>query len=161
MSRKTPAATKKLRGNPSGKKPPKVVVEGVGDLWSPPPWFKAAHRAKWIEVLENAPRGLLSATDRELVTHWCVAAVNYADAFRKMNATGGMVIETDYGPRQNPYLTILNKQAEYMLSLSKHLGFNPASRATLGAIGAAYGAAGQVEGSVISFLDTKPPSLAA
>ena len=74
--------------------------------------------------------------------------------------TGGIVIDTDYGSRQNPCLTVLTKQAEFMLSLSKQLGFNPASRATLGALGAAYCSLGQIEGSVVSFIDQKPASLA-
>ncbi len=78
-----------------------------------------------------------------------------------MYKTGGVVIKSEFGPRQNPCLTVLNKQAEYMLSLSKQLGFNPASRATLGAIGAAYGSPEQIEGSVVSFIDQKPASLAA
>ncbi len=112
-------------------------------------------------MLENAPTGLLSATDRDLVVTWVVASVAYGEAVVKMYKTGGVIIATEFGPRQNPALTVLNKQAEYMLSLSKQLGFNPASRATLGALGAAYGTVGMIEGSVVSFIDQKPASLAA
>lgn len=158
MSRKIPLAARRLRGNPSGKTtaPP---VDGVGELWTPPSWFRAAHRAKWTEVLTTAPRGLLTETDRDLVVTWCVAAVAHAEAVVKMYKTGGLVIESEYGPRQNPYLTVANKQAEYLLSLSKQLGFNPASRAILGAARADFGGAAQIEGSVVAFLDQKPPSL--
>lgn len=160
MSRKVSAKASKLRGNPSGKKRDMVAaLAGVGALWEPPSWFRAAHREKWNAVLESAPRGLLSETDRDLVVTWCVAAVAYAEAFKKMYRTGGVVINSEYGMRQNPCLTVLNKQAEYMLSLSKQLGFNPASRAALGAM-ASLGPA-QIEGSVVSFIEQKPASLAA
>lgn len=161
MSRKVSLSARELRGNPSGKPIPSPI-EGMGELWEPPRWFKAAHKAKWTAVLTSAPRGLLTETDRDLVVAWCVAAVAHAEAVQRMYKTGGLVIESDYGPRQNPYLTVVNKQAEYMLSLSKQLGFNPASRAILGAAREGFTAgAVAVEGSVVAFLDQKPPSLAS
>lgn len=138
------------------------ALAGVGDLWAPPKWFNAALRDKWNFAIENAPRGLLAGTDRDLLVAWCVACVGHNEAAKAL-LTEDVVIESDNGTvSQNPRLIVMNKHAEVMLRLSKVLGFNPASRAVLGSIGAAYGnMPGQIEGSVDSFIEEKPPSLAA
>src|SRR6187551_44568 len=146
MVEKISAATRKLRGNPSGKKI-RPALRGVGDVWKPPRWFNAALRAKWSYMLETAPRGLLSGSDKDLLVAWCVACVGHAQATQDV-LKEGIVLEYDNGTViQNPKLIIANKHAETMLRLSKVLGFNPASRVTLGALGVDYGgSAQQIEG---------------
>lgn len=161
MAKKISPATRKLRGNASGKRM-RPALAGVGDLWRPPRWFNAALRDKWSEVLENAPRGLLAGTDRDLLVTWCVACVGHTNAARDL-LKEDMVTEYPNGVVvQNPKIIIMNKHGEMMLRLSKVLGFNPASRLVLGSVGSVnFGPAEQIEGSVVAFIDQKPASLAA
>ena len=59
-----PLLIKQLHGNPHDHALPNEVPEGVGELWAPPEYFNDEQRAQWDYALENAPRGLLTATDR-------------------------------------------------------------------------------------------------
>ena len=65
----TPTHLRLLHGNPSKLPLPIDEPEGVGVLWSPPDWFDDEQRAQWHYAIENAPPGLLTATDREVPGH--------------------------------------------------------------------------------------------
>lgn len=136
-------------------------IAGEGDLWAPPRWFNAALRDKWNEMLETAPKGLLTGTDKDLLVTWCVACVGHAAAAKDL-ISEEMTMEHDNGVVvANPKIGIMNKHAETMMRLSKLLGFNPASRMVLGAIGAGAIPGQLIEGSVASYIEEKPASLPA
>lgn len=157
-----PVATRKLRGNSSGKKIPRQIA-GVGDAWSPPEYFRKPHRDQWDYALATAPRGLLTGTDRNLLAAWCIASVNYSVAVKAL-AKEDMVVETSSGILiPHALVNIMNKQAEMMIRLSDKLGFSPAARASLYSRGAEVAGLGAqtIEGSVVGFIEEKPASLAA
>jgi len=123
---------KKLHGNPRKERLPINEPEGVGDLWAPPAWFNNAQRVQWQYALDHTPPGLLTGTDREVLAVWCVACVEWAKAVREVQS-GGQVVETSNGNVvQNPYLSVMNKQALIMLKTGGEMGFSPSARATLG-----------------------------
>jgi P27 family predicted phage terminase small subunit len=128
----TPKALRILRGNPSKKRLPRNEPDGVGDLWSPPSYFDSEQRDEWDRVIENAPRSLLTGTDRDIVAAYVVAVVEYARAVIEVR-TGGQIEKTKNGNViQNPYLGILNRQALLIYKFGSQLGFSPAARASLG-----------------------------
>src|SRR5262245_38477468 len=86
-----PLLLKQLHGNPNDHALPVDVPEGVGTLWSPPEWFDDDQRRQWDYALENAPPGLLTATDRECLVIWCVAAVEHAKAVQEVGRLAKVV----------------------------------------------------------------------
>jgi P27 family predicted phage terminase small subunit len=127
-----PTPLAKLHGNPSRKRLNPEEPEGQGVLWDPPSWFNDAQRAQWRYAVEYAPPGLLTATDREILVVWVVACVKHADAAVKVSTLGDVVTTKDGNIIQNPYLSILNRQALIMIRVVSELGFSPAARAGLG-----------------------------
>jgi P27 family predicted phage terminase small subunit len=133
---KQPAAIAKLHGNTNkiGKKKlvEDKVVEGIGDLWSPPEWFDDSQRAQWNYALEHAPPGLLTGTDREVLIMWCVASVEYRIAAIHVRVQGQILINENGVVITNPYLRAMEKASMQILRLGSELGFSPSARASLG-----------------------------
>jgi P27 family predicted phage terminase small subunit len=158
MPRKVSNATRALRGNTSGR-PIRAPLAGEGDLWAPPKWFTAALREKWNYALETAPKGLLAGSDRDLLINWCVACVGYTNAAKAMLTEDAVLTNGNGTQTVNQHLVIMHRCSDTMIRLSKLLGFNPASRTVLGAVGASGYA--QLEGSVASYLEEKPSVLSS
>jgi P27 family predicted phage terminase small subunit len=130
--KRVPKLLRVLRGNPAKRPLPVNEPEGVGDLWQPPSYFGAEQRAEWDRVIENAPPGILTGTDRDIVAAYVVAVVEYARAFIEVNS-GGQVVQTKNGNViQNPFLGIMNRQALLIGRFGSQLGFSPAARASIG-----------------------------
>jgi P27 family predicted phage terminase small subunit len=158
----TPTHLRLLHGNPSKLPPPVAEPEGVGVLWSPPEWFDADQRAQWHYAIENAPLGLLTATDREVLVVWTVAAVEHARAAQEVRKLGQVVKTKDGNAIQNPFLPIVNRQALIMMRAGAEMGFSPAARASLGRGGEPLpsGRAGQIAGTPLAaYLAEKPDKL--
>lgn len=160
--KRSSTTTRKLRGNPGGKK---ILPEiaGVGDVWSPPLWFRKAHREQWDYAIANAPRNLLTGTDKTTLEMWCVHAVAYADATRALMKEKDTIIETTNGILvPHPLVGIQRKHGEILLKLSDKLGFNPSARASLSQRGAAIvSGITLIEGSVASYLEESVPTFDA
>jgi P27 family predicted phage terminase small subunit len=131
--RRIPTLLKELHGNPGKRALPDDEPQGVGDLWAPPTWFDDEQREQWRYALDRAPPGLLTGTDRAIFTVWVVACVEYARAVQEVRALGQVVKTKDGNAIQNPYLSIMNKQALLMSRFGSEMGFSPAARASLGA----------------------------
>ena len=126
-----PRVLRILRGNPSKKRMP-AEPQGIGDLWSPPDYFDEELRDEWNRVVESAPSGILTGTDRDIVSAYVVAVVEFARAVTQVRK-GGQVVKAKNGAAiVNPFLGIMNKQAALIARFGSQLGFSPASRAQLG-----------------------------
>lgn len=161
-----PLMLKELHGNPGDHALPTDVPEGVGALWAPPDWFDELQRAQWDYALENAPPGLLTGTDREVLAIWCVAAVEHARAAQEVRKRGQVVKTRDGNVIQNPFLPIVNRQALIMMRAGAEMGFSPSARMSLGAppepaTGRYIGAArsGRLKSGLDAYLDDKPDRL--
>ena len=161
--RKTPTVLAKLRGNPGKRRLPKAEPQGRGDLWAPPIWFDAEQRDQWQYAMDHAPAGLLTGTDRETLAIWCVAAVEYARAARRVREDGQVVETSNGNVVQSPYLSVMNKQALIMLKAGGEMGFSPASRASLGSRVPEFrdgpGSGQPRSGGLAAYLEHKPDSL--
>lgn len=149
--KKQPTMLRELHGNPARRPMPVDEPQGVGDLWDPPAYFDEEQRQKWRDALEHAPPGLLTGTDRAIFTVWVVACVEYAKAVREVRVLGQVVKTKDGNAIQNPYLSIMNRQAMLISRFGAEMGFSPAARASLGASAPDF--AGGSRGSGLSELD--------
>ena len=159
--RPKPTMLKVLHGNPHQHALPTDEPEGVGVLWSPPPWFDDEQRLQWHYAIENAPPGLLTMTDRECLIIWCCAAIEHARAVQEVRRVGQVVKTKEGNAIQNPFVGVMNRQALMMLRAGAEMGFSPASRAALGRSGTDTPAlgGGQIEGRLAAYLAAKPDKL--
>jgi P27 family predicted phage terminase small subunit len=155
----TPSHLRLLHGNPSRLPPPVDEPQGVGVLWAPPDWFDDEQRAQWHYAIENAPPGLLTATDREVLIIWTVACVEHARATQEVRKLGQVVKTREGDAIQNPFLPIVNRQALIMMRAGAEMGFSPAARSSLGRWGEPL-PAGQIAGTPLAaYLEAKPDKL--
>lgn len=105
----------------------------------PPAWMDGQQAAAWRYAMEHAPEGMLRSLDRSILSAWVVAEVLHSDAATRVQKLGtilkskeqrnaaGEVISGGV-PYQNPWLSVLNKQALIMMKAAAELGFTPSSR---------------------------------
>ncbi len=160
--RKMPTHLRLLHGVPDHRPLPVDEPLGVGVLRAPPDWFDEEQNAQWHCAIENAPPGLLTATDREVLVVWTVASVEHARAAQEVRKLGAIVKTKDGNAIQNPFLPVVNRQAVIMMRAGGEMGFSPASRAALGRGGLDLpsGRAGQIAGTPLAqYLSEKPDKL--
>jgi P27 family predicted phage terminase small subunit len=96
-------------------------------------------REQWNYVVDHAPPGLLTGTDREILATLVNACVEYQRAVLEVRSLGQLVKTRDGNAIQSPYLSIMNRQAMLMSRFGAELGFSPAARASLGGAAPAFG----------------------
>ena len=114
-----------------------------------PSWLTRRQKLLWRKAVDSAPAGLLHEMDTTILTTWVIACDTHRDACEKMRHAGlivktretesvktakdGSVTREKKGgmPIQNPYLPIINKQAQIMVKAASELGFTPISRTRL------------------------------
>lgn len=162
-----PAVLRDLHGNP-GKRAVPDEPEGVGDLWAPPSYMDEEQRAQWDYVVDHAPPGLLTGTDRDILAAFVNACVEYQKAVLSVRSMGQVVKTRDGNAIQNPFLGIMNRQALLMKTFGSELGFSPAARASLGSRAPEFtthdsptagGRGRAVRGSLAAYLELKPDRL--
>jgi P27 family predicted phage terminase small subunit len=158
---RVPAALVKLRGNPAHRPIPDDPP-GVGELWQCPDDFDDEQRAAWRFAVDHAPVGLLSGTDRDVMVVWVLATVEHRRAAREVGRLGQVVQRSDGSVGINPYMRVMNAQAQIILRTCQEIGFSPAARAHLGASapelqGVARGSL--IAGDLAAYLDEKPDKL--
>ena len=126
-----PTAIKEANGNP-GKRPLNPLEpKPQGNLEEAPDWFNAEQAKAWRYAILNMPPGVLKRIDSSALTIWVVAEYLHREATEKVMASG-IIVKTERGnPIQNPYLPVINRQAQIMLKAASELGFTPASRPRL------------------------------
>ena len=124
-----PTHLKLLSGN-AGKRPVNTSEPApVGDLVAPPEWMTDEQKAGWGYAVQNAPRGLLKLLDRSTLAVWVIAEDLHKQASIAVAKFGLVTKSQTLGvPMQNPYLPIVNRQAQIMLKAAAELGFSPSSR---------------------------------
>jgi hypothetical protein len=85
------AALKVIRGSLGTRRVPKFEPRGISILDAPLAWMDETQRAQWFYAVQNAPPGLLTGTDREVLAVWVVACVEHARAAAEVRRTGQVV----------------------------------------------------------------------
>lgn len=119
-----------LDGN-AGKRPineHEPLPPGKLEDRAPPIGLSEAQKAIWREAINSAPPGMLRHLDESVLEVWVVARERHRDASKKVSELGSLLKAKSGTPYQNPYLAIMNKQAQIMLKAAAELGFTPSSR---------------------------------
>lgn len=165
MGRKNvPTVLAELHGNPRKTARPTDEPQGQGDLWAPPRDFDAEQREQWHYVVDHAPPGLLTGTDRGVLTIYVIACVEHAKAAQEVRRLGQVVKTKDGNAIQNPFVGVMNRQALIMLKAGSEMGFSPSARASLGSRQVEYwepvGGGGRKKGGELAaYLEQKPDRL--
>lgn len=145
-----PTAVHKLEGTfrPVDHDVRQAEPKAPGVLAEAPAWFTENQKAGWAYAIANAPAGVLGRIDQSVLAVWVVAEDLYRQAVEKVSAPGsGLIIKSPSKgePMQNPWLAIVNKQAQILIKAASELGFSPASRPRLVG-GASRGSDNEFEG---------------
>ena len=127
-----PTHLKLLEGNRKKEKLNKREPKPDGDLLEPPDFLTKEQKIGWAYAIAHSPRGLLKKLDRSALVSYIVAEDLYRQAVVAVNKSG-LVVKSPVKeePMQNPYLAIVNKQAQIMLRAQAELGFTPSARSRI------------------------------
>lgn len=125
-----PTKLRELEGRPN-QRPNPLEPMPVGDLYEAPEWFTPDQAMTWRYAILNMAPGVLKKIDASILTVWVVAEVLHREASQKVTASGIIVKTKDGNPIQNPYLAVVNRQAQVMLKAAAELGFTPTARPRL------------------------------
>ncbi len=106
-------------------------AEGELSAADAPSWLTPSQRESWAYAVQHAPKKILSSIDRGVLAVWVVAEDTHAIAAAKVAMTGMLAKSPKGYPMNNPYLSILNRQAIIMMRAAAELGFSPSARARL------------------------------
>lgn len=134
MARKAkPTYLKVLQGNPGKRALPKGEIKPLTTLPEPPEHLNEDGMREWQRIVgELNALNVLTGMDWQSLSIYCTAFQLWVDAIRNVKDKGSMVLSSKGFPLQNPYLAVVNKQAEIMLKMSSEFGFTPSARARMG-----------------------------
>ena len=131
-----PTHLKLIEGNPGKRKLNRNEPKPQGDLCDAPDWLTDEQKAGWTYAISNAPAGLMKRLDRAALTAFVVAEDMHRQASVAVGKFGLITKSPSKGePMQNPYLPIINRQAQIMLKAAAELGFTPSSRSRVEIVG--------------------------
>lgn len=131
-----PTHLKLVEGNAGKRALNKNEPMPLGNLHAAPDWLSDDQKEVWAYAISNAPHGLLRLLDQSALTVWVVAADLHRQATMAVARLGILTKSPVKGdPMQNPYLPVVNRQAQIMMKAAAELGFTPSSRSRV-AIGA-------------------------
>lgn len=131
-----PTHLKLIEGNPGKRRLNRNEPKPQGDLCDAPDWLTEEQKAGWSYAISNAPAGLMKRLDRAALTAFVVAEDMHRQASVAVGKFGLITKSPSKGePMQNPYLPIINRQAQIMLKAAAELGFTPSSRSRVEIVG--------------------------
>lgn len=128
-----PTAIAKLHGRPGKRALSKDEPIPPGKPTAAPPWLNETQAEMWNWAIQNAPPGVLTSIDGNLLANWCVAV----DFIRQANiAMNGKLVQKvrGGGRRAHPLMATVSKQMLLAVRLSTEMGFTPASRPRYGTL---------------------------
>ena len=126
-----PTVLKKLLGNP-GRRPlneqePKPPV-GAPER---PRWLSPEAKRYWnLLVAKLVKVGILADVDIGILANHCTALEDLAKARRALKKKGH-VVDTPFGPKKNPWVTIGEKARDQVVKSAAELGLSASSRSRI------------------------------
>ena len=127
-----PTALKRLAGNPGKRKLNDAEPQPTRGKRTPPApkHLSDEARREWRRMAPHLHRlGLLTKVDMPALEGYCAAYARWVEAERKIDETGGEIIETKNGNMiQNPWLAVANRAMKEMQDWLREFGMTPSSR---------------------------------
>lgn len=131
MSRAKPTALKIVQGNPGKRRLNDAEPVPRSPVEIPVGISKEA-RAIWERIVSQAPPGLLTSVDQDLLRAYVGAALSYQRAERALAKSGEIIRAPKTGAlMQSPWVAFRNRQAELLSRLGEQLGLNPSARSRI------------------------------
>lgn len=133
-----PSALKLIDGNPGKTKIDKEEITIGNNLCEIPPPSDLNYGARkiWLFVVGELPDYMFKTVDMGELKIYCIAYDLHQQAYKQIKKNG-LVVPSNSNRHDsetevpNPYLAIMNKQAEVMIRTASNLGFTPTARAKL------------------------------
>lgn len=129
---KKPAELEALEGNP-GRRPRNTKAPKVKGAPVEPDYLDDYGLRVWRRLVGAMPAGVYRATDSDLLAAYCEAAALHRRAATMIRIEGEIAVGEKGTPFQNPWVAILNRQAQLLATLGTRLGLDPAARQALNA----------------------------
>ncbi len=126
-----PAHLKIVGGNP-GKRPIPKKKRYVPTGLRAPSDLTGDQKRLWKKVNRDSPYQLLKAIDAMALKRYVVAQTIYDKAKQALENSNLVIRYPGGAPANNPWLGILNRQAEILLRLDAEFGFTPSARTRIG-----------------------------
>lgn len=125
-----PADIRELEGNPAKRPIVTDRVRATGEP-EPPAYLDAYARKVWGRIIGSLPPQLFATADEALLASYCTAASLHRKAAIALRKEGLVVTGASGAPYQNPWISIVNTQAQRLATLGTQLGLSPAARNAL------------------------------
>lgn len=125
-----PKTIKDLEGNPGKRKINRSSPVAKGGP-SCPTYLTGYALTVWRRIVNSMPPKLYNACDSQLLAAYCCAADMHKKAVESIREEGEIAHGGKGAPYQNPYVSIMNKQAQLMATIGSRLGLDPAARSSL------------------------------
>jgi P27 family predicted phage terminase small subunit len=127
-----PTHLKLLEGNPGHRPINGAEPKPKRELPTCPAHLNPSAKAEWKRLVQELQEiGILTLIDRGVLAGYCQSWGRWVEAERKLKETPPL-IKTPAGYVQvSPWLTIANREREFMLRYMAELGLTPSSRTRL------------------------------
>lgn len=126
-----PTHLRLLEGN-AGKRPiNENEPQPTGAIGEPPDHLSDEARSLWREIAAHAPPGMLTRVDRSALAAFCVAWHLHKKGLEQLEEEGEVVKSALGSPMRNPWVIIVNQQAQILAQFSSKFGLTPGDRAGL------------------------------
>jgi len=125
-----PTHLRAIEGNP-GRLPMNPAEPTPSGAAACPDFLSDDAKAKWREVMESVPPGMITAADGAILVVYCDAWSDFkaaTEAMQRGDLLGDRLIRND---RPNPYFRIKSDAAKRMAAAATRLGLSPADRSGL------------------------------
>ena len=125
-----PQTIKEIEGNPGKRSLNKSALVATGKP-SCPGYLSDHAKEVWQTVVGSMPPSLYASCDSFLLASYCTAVDMHRQAIEGISEEGAVATGQNGAPYQNPWISILNKQAQLLATLGGRLGLDPAARNSL------------------------------
>lgn len=123
------AEVRKAEGNRGHRDIPNEPVATGSPLM--PRWFDDQRASLWLEIVDQAPKGVLKSADSVAVETLVEALIRLRQARAQLDAEGLTIRGERGGTVKHPLITIISSAERTVADLSNALGLSPAARTRL------------------------------
>lgn len=123
-----PTTLKLLAGNPGKRKLNRREPKVKPGVPAPPSWLGKVAKTEWRRVTKEAPLGLLTKLDRQVLAQYCQNVQRIGELEQIVTESGYTFVSEKGYVCQRPEMGMLKNLQTIQRGLCAELGFSPSSR---------------------------------